>query len=1212
MDPEIQREYEEHMRTMVDLLNQQANATSKLINSLQSNSNAATSSATATKNDIEATRKHAEVVGGATKAQEAAAVAVQKYDQALANFSKGLSSGKDAVVSFKNAILSSERNIGKYGDALNSAGSAAWDIGKNFGILGMAVGGLLKGVGAVAGEAFKAVDSVVQFRNETAKFSGVIPGTLSDLSALGREARFSGEQIMKMSNVMSTFGTNIIGLGGSAGEGTIKFMKMAAVTDEVRRQFGRLGVDQDRLLEMQGMYIRMQGVSGKALENRTKTEAQLQRESLAYAKNLIIMSDLTGQTAEQMQQEREVVKAEFEEQVKIRQENIQIQRLRAAGEYEAANAIKKEQDNRTQLIQTMTDAYGRELGSQFGRVARTGAYDQFTSGLAALGVSANDVSSMVKNSGDIQADSLKQVDNVTRLQSNMIESVGIGFQFMGEEAARGLLASTEAVAKGNNLYGKSAEEEVEKIKQAAAEKQAEGDSLADANEALLSAQREVQALYNEAMMSLAEVTLPAFAAAVESATATLVQTVDWFKANFDEIVAGIQKWGPVIAAVVGSVVAVFTSLKIGRGVASIFGGIIGAGRGLINWMRRVTSTPMGGGADGPDVDGPDRRGRGGRGGRIGRGLLRVGRGLAGGLGSLLGGLALDYGSEKAAEAGHTRTAAGLSVGSSALTYAGAGAMLGSAVPVLGTAAGGIIGGLLGTGIGLYQNWDRLTGADDPEQKVLKEEAKEEAKDNTEQLARNTENVRASTTQTVEDIEQRKTLSKTAQEQMTRQTALFKTFTEAVDAATLMITTLAESIQGLVTQIGSNITSLMSNSSSMPGGGADDIATVEGLMALNAKMESVDGKYLTPLGDLANTDGIGGMYHLSNDARETAERNMTDAERRQLNRLGFSGAVKLDQLITGRGEGARFVSSNARQADELLSRAYFRFVIADMQRRLNRPGTYLEGRIMSHLGPTGFSNYMTALEEDPNASMDSLRRSTSSGGIGAGVDTRQFHGRSRREFQEHTRSEINRHLGGEGLYANAELDTPKARRIIAMAEELRRRGYTVSGHPNYDPTVGHANRSRHYRGLALDINKGSGMDEMEKHKDEFDDLDSELTRAGFGVLWNEEDHYDHLHLQLAKGGIVSGPSSGYPATLHGTEVVTPLNMDSILMRLAKTPADSSEVAGMLNTDMSRDALDRMSFAHKEMIDVLTRKLDDMIDALDDGNTTRTKILRNSMV
>jgi hypothetical protein len=139
-----------------------------------------------------------------------------------------------------------------------------------------------------------------------------------------------------------------------------------------------------------------------------------------------------------------------------------------------------------------------------------------------------------------------------------------------------------------------------------------------------------------------------------------------------------------------------------------------------------------------------------------------------------------------------------------------------------------------------------------------------------------------------------------------------------------------------------------------------------------------------------------------------------------------------------------------------------------------------------------------------------------------------------------------------------------------------------------------------------------MDEMEKHKDEFDDLDSELTRAGFGVLWNEEDHYDHLHLQLAKGGIVSGPSSGYPATLHGTEVVTPLNMDSILMRLAKTPADSSEVAGMLNTDMSRDALDRMSFAHKEMIDVLTRKLDDMIDALDDGNTTRTKILRNSMV
>lgn len=1262
MDPEIQRDYEEHMRTMVDLLNQQAAATSKLLNSLQSTSKATE----VVKSNTEATKKQTEAMSGSTKALEAGAVAQQKYAEAAANFSRGLLSGQAAVMGFGRALIDGQRNLEKYGGAFQNAGDAAWDIGKNFGLLGGVIGGAARALGFFASGMFKAVDSVVQFRDETSRFAGVIPTTLSGIQELGSNARFSGEEIMKLSKTMSGFGTNILSLGGSAGEGALKFMQISAVTDEVRRKFGRLGVDQDRLNELQGMYIQMQGVSGKALENRTKTEGQLQRESLAYAKNLIIMSDLTGQTAEQMQQEREIVKAEFEEQVKIRQENIQIQRLRAAGDHAAADAIKKEQDNRTALIQTMTDTYGREVGSQFGRLARTGVYDEFTSGLATLGISATEVSNVVKTSGDIQADSFRQAQKFGDLQSAMVERVGQSFQFMGEESARSLLASTEAIARGNQYFGKNLEEEVERSRRAAAAKEAEGDAMADDVERIRSAEREIQKLYYDSMYALAEIVVPKFAGALEWGTKTLLSIINYVSDNFDMIVAKISKWAPVLATAAGIVVGALLSLKVGRGVASIFNGIVGAGRGLISWMRRVTSTPMGGGG-GPDVDGPDgdRDRRGSRGGR----LLRYAGRIAGGIGGLLGGLALNYGADKAAEAGYTRTSAGLNAASYAATGAGLGAMLG---PV-----GALVGGLAGGAYGIYENWDGLTGANDPAQQALDERARaaaerqeaaatanqtaattsqtaseaiaagseefrntvttlaatneqsydritaaiaegrgetpeeteartETVRENTETVTGNTRTVAESTDQTVRDIEQRRTLASTAQEQMRQQTVLFRAFTQAMDSASLMLKTFKDTLKGLVDQMG---TSLIQLQTSSLGGGANAIATVESMMAFNKQLESSGGKNLRA-SRLGGAPTIGGAYGLGQAARSDAfTKYATDEERREFARLGFTSTPTLDQLVNA--EGTAFLSPEAEQADELLARIHARGTIADMTSRLGRAPTNAEMRGAHHMGIAGFTKLQEELGTNPNMTMEAFIRGNPSL-YPSNTNISQFRGRTIAEQSAAFGTDVESALSsGTGLYRNANLNTPDARRIIAIAQELQRRGYTVTGHPYYGQTVGHTDGSRHYLGLALDINKGSGMDELRLHKDEFNALDAELVRQGFGVLWNEEGHYDHLHLQLAKGGIVSGPSSGYPATLHGTEVVTPLNMDSILMRLAKTPAAADGADGVLNSNLTREALERMSFAQKEMIDVLSRKLDNMIDALDDGNSTRTRILRNSM-
>jgi phage-related protein len=105
------------------------------------------------------------------------------------------------------------------------------------------------------------------------------------------------------------------------------------------------------------------------------------------------------------------------------------------------------------------------------------------------------------------------------------------------------------------------------------------------------------------------------------------------------------------------------------------------------------------------------------------------KGAAGGIGSLLGGLALDYASNKKKnEAAEKRAIAAqvttekerqqllkeaqeaetkgklASIGSSAATGAGIGAMVGSVVPVVGNVVGGAIGGAVGAGVGVVKEY----------------------------------------------------------------------------------------------------------------------------------------------------------------------------------------------------------------------------------------------------------------------------------------------------------------------------------------------------------------------------------------------------------------------------------------------------------------------------------------------------------------------------
>jgi muramidase (phage lysozyme) len=106
------------------------------------------------------------------------------------------------------------------------------------------------------------------------------------------------------------------------------------------------------------------------------------------------------------------------------------------------------------------------------------------------------------------------------------------------------------------------------------------------------------------------------------------------------------------------------------------------------------------------------------------------------------------------------------------------------------------------------------------------------------------------------------------------------------------------------------------------------------------------------------------------------------------------------------------------------------------------------------------------------------------------------------------------------------------------------------------------------------------------------------------------------LKARDGGVFTGPKSGYPIEMHGTEMVIPSTPNSVLNKLAQS---SNEVSNMTFSALrksttkegNRPARDETTFLSPEMILDLAKKFDNVIGVLEDSQDTNHKILKHSM-
>jgi hypothetical protein len=527
MDPEQLREFEEQMRTLTDLMSQQNSVMAAQMKAQQDYIRSMKQATTASKDAAEADDDQADSSAKLTKLQEAEAKAKEEAIKVEQNYKSALNNSVGAVQGFASALVSSTEGVGKYGNALSSAGDAAWDVGKNFGVVGKIIGGTVNVLTKLGADALQLTDNITQLRDETVKFTGALPVSAGELGELAKQARYSLADMAKLQKATASVGTGLTSLGATAGQGAVKFMEVAAVSDDVRRKFGKMGISQESLTDLQAKYMKQQSLAGNSMELQRKSTEQLRKESLAYAENMTRLSALTGKSADQIQQEQEVVKSQFEEQMKIRQENAKIQELKALGTEESlaeAKRIQKERDNRTTMLDKLTASMGPEMAAQFGRVMRTGAFDKFSAGLAAMGVNAQDLAKQVKEAPDPNKLATETFDKYDKAVTTRAVQLGQAGQYLTDDAKKAMGLNDEYMLRSNRVFGKTEEERIAAYEADKKAREESKEALDNNIEAMRSLERETKAAYQSVLEAVNPMNLSFNGAALASAALAAAAT----------------------------------------------------------------------------------------------------------------------------------------------------------------------------------------------------------------------------------------------------------------------------------------------------------------------------------------------------------------------------------------------------------------------------------------------------------------------------------------------------------------------------------------------------------------------------------------------------------------------------------------------------------------------------------------------------------------
>jgi hypothetical protein len=431
-------------------------------------------------------RRSAEEV---SRAAREAAVALQKQAEAAAQAKADLDQARfglqqvgQGLISFTRSVTDGSGGMSKYSGAVNSTADGLADLsGALLGPLGTVIGLFIKVVGKLVGSVLETNDKVIDGYDKLAAMGGATQFSAEGLRDLAIQAKWniSSGAYTQLVDVITEFGSNVTGLGNTAGLGIQNFMKITRVEENVRDEFTRLGLSQKKVAQLQASYLAQEIKTGTA---RYKTNEMLRKESFAYIRNLIEISSLTGESIDVIKKKRE-------------------EDLRDIG-YNLALQEKAKQKDGTKLVEKLKNAV--DLAGEVDSTSRKAVMDVITRGQA-IGPAAAALEQRFAQAGMSFTSSVKELEKGDidldefrlRMQKAILatnERQGQNMRIIGQESANIFGISAETQAYLSKLLGKDTSKIVKQQVEEAAKRK---DSLKETQIAIQDATTALSAAFDE-------------------------------------------------------------------------------------------------------------------------------------------------------------------------------------------------------------------------------------------------------------------------------------------------------------------------------------------------------------------------------------------------------------------------------------------------------------------------------------------------------------------------------------------------------------------------------------------------------------------------------------------------------------------------------------------------------------------------------------------
>jgi hypothetical protein len=658
--------------------------------------------------------------------------AAADHDQLRLGLKKATDSGIQGLVSLKNAVLGTEQGFSKYNTTIGKVGDVAWDVGKNFGVLGKIIGGLVKVTSDVLQYQTQQADNLLNASDNLSKMGAGGAFATEQIRKFGAGAGLTSAELDKLIKPMQTVQGGFVTLGGSQAAGMKAFAEMTAVSEDVRREFRRLGMDDQDRNQSMADFVSLMNASGQTRVGELKTSEGLQKASLDYTRQMYVLADMTGQDVETAKKQHQAAMAGREVQLmtfKLNQESLAAQKKKeealARGDMEAANAAQREMDAADKKIKTIgimetamkkagftTEQFAQALNQKL-----TGAVTEETAAMARRGIFGGQIFDRLYDG------TMSEAEMSELLMKNTVQTtqrLGPGMLAANKGLMETFGLNTENIAASNQRltegYVQNAADAVKRLTDNTAGKGvAAQDPAQQLRNDMIETQRSIKLKLDEMAASmnpllgnmgmLKGLGYAALAAAAALGISAAMEGFGSIKNLLGKGGAGVGGAGAGGAGVGGA----------GAGGAGAGGA--GAGGGAKAAATEAEALAKGG----AKATGEGLLKSGLKSALNPKNLLKLGTGLLKGIPGLLGGLALDYGAEKARESGENKKAAAYDTASAALTGAGIGATLGSIVPGVGTAIGAGVGAAIGGIYGAWSNWKDISGDDGKEKQGEKRE-----------------------------------------------------------------------------------------------------------------------------------------------------------------------------------------------------------------------------------------------------------------------------------------------------------------------------------------------------------------------------------------------------------------------------------------------------------------------------------------------------------